>query len=143
MPITKEQWADIEYELLGMFGRVELLCDGYRVNLEIRTIKKRKQAIVVFIDGEIKGEWLSGEQDFVRKFHRPVKHYIYPPKSRSKAKQALKKRGMPDYLRQIWEKEATSSFTHWVPWWTNEKSFRRHISKTCTDIELVKIGSGA
>lgn len=142
MAITKEQWAEIEEQLSTMFGCVELLCDGYRVSAQIKTIAKFKQGIVVYVDGQILGAWFDGKCDEPKKFHREVKRYLYSARDRERAKTQLKKRGTSEILREFWKGQATSSFTQWLPWWTNAKAFRRHISKTCTEIEVVKIGYG-
>lgn len=143
MPISKEQWDAIEVELNGVFGRVELLCDGHSVIAEIKSIAPLKLGILVYIDGVIKGEWWRGENEVARKFHREVKRFLYSAKDREYAKAQLKKRGMTELLRETWQKRITLCMSHWHPWWTNAKSFRRHIGKTCKEIEVVKIGYGA
>lgn len=140
MNITKEQWAEIERELSGLFGRVELLCDGYKVVANIATIAALRQGIVVYVDGFVRGEWMKGEAEEARKFHREMKRYLYPAKVRALAAKKAKNRQLPADLRKIFQRHATESFSTWAPYWTNAKAFTRHLRKTCADISVVKIG---
>lgn len=140
MAITKEQWAEIEAQLTGTLGRVELLCDGYRVNASIE-YSKMKLFVAVYVNGEIRGQWMHGEHEIPRKFHQEKKRFINSTKMRawyttqSKSDKLWTKEERAKYAAQ-----ANKTLSHWMPWWTNAKAFCRHIRKTCTSIEIVKIG---
>ena len=142
MPISKEQWDGIEKELSGHFGRVELRCDGHEIIAAIAPIAPLRQAIVVYIDGHIKGEWLMGKNELACKFHRESKRFLYSKKQRDQAKLSMKRRGNSPESRKFWNETTTLQSSVWYPWWTNAKAFLKHISKTCTEIEVVKIGFG-
>lgn len=139
MTLTKDQWAEIEKQLCGYFGRVELRCDGYQVVAAIEPIGKLKQGIVVYVNGWVKGEWMKGEAEEAKKFHREMKRYLYPAKQRDEAKKKLKSRHLIDQLRDWYVGVAEESITTWAPYWTNAEAFTRHLRKTCTEIELVSL----
>lgn len=139
MTLTKEQWAAIEKQLAGYFGRVELRCDGYQVVAAVEQIGPLKQGIVVYVNGWMKGEWMKGEAEEAKKFHCEMKRYLYPAKQRDEAKKKLKSRRLIDQLRDWYAGVAGKSVSTWAPYWTDAKAFTRHLRKTCTDIELVSL----
>ncbi|MDP1681056.1 MAG: hypothetical protein Q8L39_04700 [Burkholderiales bacterium] len=142
MPISKEQWVEIEYQLSSIPGRVELRCDGHAVVAEIAGVGTLKQGIAVYIDGSIKGIWLKGEDEIARKFHRESKRFARSMKTRELYKKTAANRRLPKDVREEYARRAAQTYSIWYPWWTNVKAFRRHISKTCKEIDIVKIGYG-
>jgi hypothetical protein len=140
--LTKEQWALIETELSRFYGTVYLRCDGYEVTAVVEAVATFKQAIVIYVNGWVKGEWIKGEAEEAKKFYRPMTRYLYPAKRREEAKKKAKSRGMAPAIREIWQRQATASVTTWAPYWNNAKTLCRHLRKTCADIEVVKIGYG-
>lgn len=137
---TKAQWAEVETQLSHSYGSVELLCDGYKVHAEIKSIAPLKQGIVVYVNGVFKGEWMKGDAEEAKKFHREMKRYLYSAKAREAAAKSAKRRHLGAVLKRFFTGAATRSISHWSPWWTNPKAFTRHLRKTCADIQIVKIG---
>jgi len=140
MAVTKEQWEEIEQRLSGSFGRVELLCDGYKITASIGRIAPLKFAIEVYVDGVIKGEWMDGESEIPRKFHQQRTCSVNSAKQRAGYLKLSKSKLWTKEERDRWAEMANSTISMWYPYWTNAKAFCRHIRKTCTSIELVKIG---
>lgn len=142
MTISKEQWKQIEAELSHTFGSVDLVCDSYRVSAVVKQAGVLKQNIVVYVDGWIKGEWMTGDNERASKFYRETKRYLYSAKKRADAQVQAKKRGTPAILREWFESVATSQSSSLTPFWNNPKAFCRQLRKTCTAVDLVKIGYG-
>ena len=140
MSLTKAQWAEIEQQLSGFFGQVELLCDGYKINANVKNIAPMRQGIVVYVNGRVTGAWLDGKAAEPRKFYRERKHYVWSAAQRADAAKKAKGRHMQADLREIYRARVTASVSVWVCWWTSPKSFTRHLRKTCADISVVKIG---
>lgn len=136
---TKEQWAAIEHELSGLYGRVELRCDGYTVVAAIRTVAPLKQGIVVYVNGYWKGEWMTGAAEEARKFCREKKRFLYSASQRDEARKKLKSRRLDATLRDWYAGVAEKSFSSWSLYWTNAQAFTRHLRKTCADIEVVSL----
>lgn len=135
--LTKDQWTAIEKQLAGYFGRVELRCDGYLVTAAIEPIGKLKQGIVVYVNGWVKGEWMIGEAEEAKKFHREMKRYLYSASKRAEARTKLKSRRLHAELRGWYAGVAEKYITTWSPYWTDARAFTRHLRKTCTEIELI------
>lgn len=142
MTVTKEQWAEIERNLSGPFGEVSLICDGYQVTAQIQSIAPLKQGIVIFVNGVSKGEWFKGEAEEARKFLCAKTRHIFNAKDREHAQAQLKRRFIKSdqSLSRHYNDVVNDTLTHWYPYWTSAKAFCRHLRKTCTEIEVVKIG---
>lgn len=138
MTLTNDQWAAIEKQLTGYFGRVELRCDGYQVVAVVEPIAALKLAIVVYVNGYWKAAWMDGKAEEARKFHRETKRYLYSARQRDEAKKKLKSRRLHVTLRDWYVGVAEKSISTWAPYWTNAKAFTRHLRKTCTDIVEVR-----
>lgn len=140
MSITKEQWADIETRLSTPFGRVEFKADGYALVAAVRGMGGLKQAVVVYVDGVMKGEWVKGGCPEADKFCRPQRRWVWKTKARDMAKAILKKRKLDPALRDHYTSVATAQLTTWLPYWTSPAAFCRHLRKTCAEIDLVGWG---
>lgn len=136
MALSKEQWADIEQQLSGLFGRVTLTCDGYQVTAVVERIKTHRQGIVIYVDGYWRGEWTKGECEEARKFLRATKHYLHSAAERAKLAKDANSRRFDAEFRKYLTSQAEAHFMFWSPYWTNAKDFCRHIRKTCSSIEL-------
>ncbi len=144
-PVTKEQWEQIEQQLSGSWGRVELVCDGYKIHAIVGRISPLKYGIEVYVDGVIEGAWVlnNDNSEIPRKFLCEKKRFVFGAKYRESLLKMSKSRIWPKEQREGFAARANKTHTHWLPYWTSAKAFCRHIRKTCTAIELVKIGYGA
>lgn len=140
MSMTKEQWAEFEKKLSVIDGEAQLVCDGYSVNFRVVHIAPLKLGIRVFVNGVFRGEWAIGKAE-ESKFLRRTKHYLYPAKKRKEMKEysAKKCKRFPE-LQKHYEESAETHFFMWSPYWTSSQSLSHHLRKTCTDIQVVKIG---
>lgn len=140
MNLSKEQWSQVETELSHVFGNVKLRCDGYEVTATIRQAKPLKLVIEVYVNGYIKGEWCIGEHEESRKFWCEKKVWGYPLAKRTEAKKKLTKRGLDQWHKDFYKRITESCRTYYSAGWTSPAAFCRHIRKTCTSIEIVKVG---
>ncbi|EPR4994841.1 hypothetical protein ACU6DI_003930 [Vibrio navarrensis] len=58
-PITKEMWEDIEAEMSGSWVVIDFLYKGHAVEVRRTQVSESKTCLQVYIDGFIKGEWMS------------------------------------------------------------------------------------
>lgn len=138
--LTKEQWKQIETALSFDFGRAELRCDGFLVHADVQYAGPLKQVIRVYVDGVIKGAWYRGENDEPKKFWREQKQYLYRKNQRDAwLKESKRRRFSPEH-RQWCAANAEASISTWTPEWNTPSSFCRHLRKTCTSMEIVKLG---
>lgn len=141
MTPTKEQWAEIESQLGHYLGAVDLVCDGHKV--QARVVRdKMKLVIAVYVDGVIKGEWIGNEagSEIPVKFHREKKRYIGGAKYRAWLVKQSKSRIRTKEQREKYAADAKRTTSIWSPCWPNPAALCRHLRKTCTSIEIVKIG---
>jgi hypothetical protein len=140
MTISKEQWIEIEKQLSSMFGRVHLKADGYDVKLVVEPYKALRSAVVVYVNGWWKAEWMKGGCPEAEKFMQECRRWMWSAARREVAKQKLKNKRLDTFLRD-WYQEVAEQYTSvWSPAWTSPKSLCRHLRKSCADIELVEIG---
>lgn len=138
--LSTEQWQQIERQLSGLFGRVELKADGFNLTLQVDGYKALRQCVVVFVDGVSKGEWLMGEAPEAKKFCCERRRWLYSAKEREEAKAKLKSRRLDPFLREHYTRVAEQFTAIWAPYWLSPKALVRHLRKTCTDISIVKVG---
>ncbi len=129
---TEEQWKIVEEKLFGCFGMVKLLIDGYEVLLMIHRIGKMQLAIAVYINGQIKGEYLDKGSEESRRFYFLKKRYVMSLKYRQKVKRLSKR------VREGLILHEDDVVTYYYPWWTSFKSLRRHLIKNNESIELME-----
>lgn len=131
MNLTPEQWTAVEKSLSYPHGRVELLCDGTtKVVAEVRQTKPLSFAVMVFIDGFWRGEWLRA--DPARNAHRFLNLHsraMYSAKDLAAAKKVFSAK----QHRHMAEKK----YSYYSPTFPTGRAFRRRISSTCKDIRLV------
>ncbi len=63
MAISKEKWADIEKELASLFVNMKFEYKGFELAVQRQRHSESKTALVVYINGEIKGGWSLTEDD--------------------------------------------------------------------------------
>lgn len=141
MAVSKEQWVEIEAQLSRIMGRVELVCDGYKITASIER-DKMKLVVTVYVDGYIKGEWIFNKEgsEIPLKFHQEKKRFVFGAKYRALLAKQSKSKYFSKDERDKSAADSIKTCSHYWPHWSNAKAFCRHIRKTCTTIEVVKIG---
>lgn len=131
--MTPEDWKEVKERLEDFYSTVKLKCDGYEVILLLGRISQMENAILIYINGEVKGKWLINDCEERRRFMRPVKKSVFSQKQRTQMKTISKKLrqkyGLPD---------PNASITAYYPYWTSFNSLKRHLIKHNDSIELVR-----
>jgi len=131
--VTSEEWKKIEENLKSFYSSVKLKCDAYEVTIMLQRISPMKNALVVYVNGHIKGEWLTNDCEERRRFLRPVTKSCLSAKD----KKRLKKHGKK-FLREMEEK---SKYTYYDPYWTSFRALKKHLIDHSDSIELNHEGS--
>lgn len=138
MAITKDQWALIEKELAGYFGRVTLSLDGRELKLVKEFYKENQLCIVVYIDGKWHPSWGMTRSEkfdpFVMRVWCEVKRRLYPRKAKADLEKKLGKRASKKYFPDL---DKTSSF--WAPCFMTFRTMKGVLNKE-KGLELVRIG---
>lgn len=130
--ITKEQKAELINQLSSPWGTVTLMCDGYRVALQVQRMKgAMTYRVMTYVNGSFQGKWCSStetlpEQKFLRKSVRP----ILSPAKRIKLEKTFGKR----YVKNdpYW----SGSITLYMPDWASGKAAINHLCKVCESVEI-------
>ncbi|MGL0943380.1 hypothetical protein ACSTDY_13895 [Vibrio vulnificus] len=64
-PITKEMWEDIEAEMSGSFVSITFTYKGHELCVQRVRCSESRTSLQVYIDGAVKGEWVSFSRDAV------------------------------------------------------------------------------
>jgi hypothetical protein len=135
MKLSKEQKAELEQRLSTTWGQVALMCDGYRVDLQVQRWKGGIQyRVMVYVNGHFKGLWTSGkteypEQKFLRKSVRP----LYTPAQKAKLEKALGKRWVAK------DPAMKATVTIYLPDFASGKAAIGHLHRVCESIEILEM----
>ncbi len=133
MKPTKEQLTQLALQLGFPYGRVTLMCDGYRIVLEVRLWKPMHYRVLTFVNGEFKGAWTNAEKVVPeQKFLRKQVTTLFKPADKKKAEKALGKR----YVQQ--SKLYSGTFTQYCLDWASGRAALSHLCKVCESVEVVE-----
>lgn len=136
--LTKEEWANVDRVLSGLFGRAELQVDGRKVTFLRVKRSKNSLATMTYVDGVFEGGWISHDAVAAERFFmRPTAIFTYKPAERARLKKMSKR--MRKLLGEHFDPD--HKFMYFTPYWTSAAQIRRHYEKTFNSIELLKAGS--
>jgi len=126
--MQKEEWEQVKEALGSMYKKVQLEIDGYNITLQLQRISTYKNAIVIYVNGEIKIEWLSKdkENEIRKRFIRVSERSLIKAKD---------KKNMPKRLL----KEYDMTYKTYLPYWVSFGGLKRHLIKNNERIELIGI----
>lgn len=133
------EWQQIDQTLQHFMQSVVLEIDGYRVVLCLERVSQFSNAIKVFVDGAMKGEWfrdfIDGKGDGVDIVRR-----FYPKRKRSIWNEKQKKQLVRIYGLRKARKEHGLDKTIEIPgcYWTNFNSLKKQLLAENQQIRLIK-----
>lgn len=132
MKLTKEQKVKL-IEKLGLpWGRVELMCDGYRINLVVEWVSALKYRVITYVNGKWKGVWVSGIEDHPeQKFLNRKETPLAKPSDRARFEKAFGKRAAardPRFSKKV---------VTYDPSWASGKQAINHLCRVCESIEII------
>lgn len=130
---NKEQWAQVERGLHGVYGNARLRVDGYTVTLRKAQASESTLAIVCYVDGWLRGEWLLEDCEERRRFMRPVKKYLWSRKQRAQMKRKSK-----SMLAKL-NIDPDQYITGHMMGWPSFAPLRRHLCRNNDCIEVLDV----
>lgn len=135
--MTDANWQKVEQELKGTYGHVELLIDGYKIDLiKVLDSEQQRLYIAVYVDSKIRGEWITSDCEIRRKFYYCSKHCALKRKDIDALKKIMGKRDF-EKNKEKWSYEIYS------PYFGSFRTLKSHFENSNSYIELVKIGGTA
>lgn len=128
MSISKAQWVDIESQLTGLFGRVDLSLQGRKLTLEKQFIAENQLAILVFIDGSIQpvAGWVGSKHydPFVAQVWRKRSKTLYSAARIKQTEKELGKRKAKEFFPNLNKK-----LEYYEGYFTTFASLKRVLAK--------------
>lgn len=128
--MDKAEWAKVK-EWLGRpwpYGRAKLLADGYEVTLELQMTQNMfANAVVVYVNGEFRGKWLTEDCEERRRFLPQREKAVMGREARArwnKLSKAQQKRMLEVGINP--NRTYTEYATHWTSWSALVKHFEAH-----------------
>lgn len=133
MKLSKEQRDKAIENLSHIWGCVTLMCDGYRVTLQVQRSKGMTYRVMTFVNGKWEGVWMSSEtshpeQKFMRKSVKPV--------FSSKAKQDMEKIFGKRYVAK--DPRFGKTMTLYHPDFASGKVAINHMCKVSESIQILE-----
>lgn len=128
--MTKEEWEYAEKRLYNTYSRLQLKVDDYDVSIVVEPLKPLKNVLVVYVNGEWKGKWLSEDCEERRRFFQKHTGNIL---SRKEQKRLAREK------KAVREAVGKTTYDWYSPYWTSFRSLKSHLIKNNKSIELVKL----
>ncbi len=130
MNMTKSQWDAVKRSLAFVGGVAKLECDSFTVLLVNEQVSPSRCAILVYVNGEIRGNWLASDCEERRRFLQPKKRYLYSKKERAEIVKAHGKRTAERY-------GFLKEFTWYGLYWGSFAKMKAHFIRNNVDIRLI------
>ena len=129
--MTAEQWKYVEERLQNVWDSgINLLVDGYEVSLYLRQVSQFKNAIVVYINGEFRGKWITEDCEERRRFFPCKKRCLINEKQ-------LKELGIRS-KKEIQKYKESFTYDEYCTAWTNFKAMKKHFEANNKSIEIME-----
>lgn len=131
MKLSKEQKEELAATLSLPWGSATLICDGYRITLQVQRAKGMTYRVTTFVNGEWKGVWCSGKSEYPeQKFLNKKTNRACSPAFKAKMEKILGKRAVakdPYYSK---------TFVTYDISWASGKAAIAHLCRVCESVEI-------
>lgn len=130
--MTEAEWKQVDKALRKVIlGRAELRIDGYEVSLFLRQVSQFSNAIVVYINGEFRGKWLTEDCEERRRF--------FPCKKKSHFTEKDAKGYGIRSKKRIAELKERYSYYEYSSAWKSFSKMKKHFIDNNQQIKLIKV----
>lgn len=132
--MTKEEWEQVRKALDNFYSIVYLKADGYEVALTLKRVSTYKNAIMIYVGGVFKGEWLTKDCEERRRFCWRRERSLLDRKQQANFKKLSKKD-----QKELLARYHKLSYEWYEPCWASFGALKKHLIAHNENIELVKI----
>lgn len=118
------------------FGNLHLLCDGRRITLQMHRTGATKltYSVMIYIDGEFKGIWISGREDHPEhKFMRRIEKRLYSEAKIVALEKKFGKRRVAETLP-----DARKTIVSFFPYWNTYLAALNHLCRVCDSVQVAE-----
>jgi hypothetical protein len=133
MKLTKEQKTELAQELTSPWGHVKLICDGFKVDLQVQALKGGlSYRVMTYVNGQFKGLWISPTPEYPeQKFLRKQVRTLYSAAEKARMEKIFGKRAVAK------DERYQKKFVTYMPDWASGKAAINHLCKVCESIQVV------
>ena len=128
--MTEDECKIVEEDLKIIGNPVKLRIDNYDITLTLGQITTYKNGIFIYINGLMKGIWLTSECEERKRFLQKHEHNLYDNKTNKQISKMSKKRraelGLDDKLKYV----------KYTSYWTSFKQLKKHLIANNENISL-------
>lgn len=128
--MTSEDWKKVESALSSPYGKVDFKIDGYNITVVCVMEKPLHYCLGVYVDGKIKGEWISRNCEVRRRFYQKHTKSLLDSKQKKRLKRE-KKAFREEILKEY-------SYDWYEPYWKSVRTMKSHFIKNNSSIELAE-----
>ena len=133
--MTAEQWKKAENMLSTVLGVVKMKVDGYNITICYAREKPTKYLLAVYVNGEIRGEWLTTDCEIRRKFYYCGEKQFFSAKEKKKIFADFTKREQARFEK---ENHDRLYYKYYTPYFGSFRTLKAHFIKNNKSIELVE-----
>lgn len=129
--MKEQDWEKVKDLFDSLWGIVELECDGYKITLQVQKVKKLQLGIFVFVNGEIKGTFITTDCEERRRFYPSKDVCVHTKKERERL---LKIFGKKDYEKRSFDRKIKMhGFS-----WTSFSKLKKHFVDNNKEIKFIE-----
>lgn len=133
--MTAEQWKKAENMLSTVLGVVKMKVDGYDITIQYAREKPTKYLLAVYVNGYIKGEWVTQDCEIRRKFYYCGEKQFFSAKEKKKIFAGFTKREQARFEK---ENHDRLYYKYYTPYFGSFRTLKAHLIKNNKSIELVE-----
>jgi hypothetical protein len=134
--MTDEEWKKAEKAMSTTFGSLKMKIDGYDITVCRERGTPMKDVLAVYVNGYIKGEWLTQDCEIRRKFYYRTKKSLIKSKDKSEYIKKFGKRAFDKFVKANPDK---IYYTYYLPYFGSFRTLKSHFTKNNQSIELTEI----
>ncbi len=131
--MTKEEWKQVQESLKRLFYTVKLKADDFEIAVRLERVTTYKNALMIYVNGEFKGEWLLKDCEERRRFIQHKQPYVLHAKERAEYKKMSKK--LQKQYADFYERR----YDVYTPLWSSFSALKKHLIENNEHIELLEI----
>lgn len=134
--MTREEWDKVKAASESLYGCAKLRIDGYEITLKLERVNTYKNAVMVYIEGIFKFEWIDADCEERRRFMQHKQPYIVPAKQRAE----FKKMKLSKAVRKKYAEYYERRYDVYTPQWKAFAALKKHLIANNESIELIECG---
>lgn len=131
--MTEAQWKRLGEALRFSHSSATLEVDGFNLNLQVDHVGPLKLAIVFYVNGRMRGEWILNDCEERRRFFRPVEIRLFSFTKKAKLIKSLGKKRAYEMF------DLDRARTYFISTWLSFVPLKRHLIKNNASIRLISI----